>query len=95
VPVRSGNVQPSFEVVHIHGATLLIPEAACMTATEDESNVKLSVEGLRDLISLVETFDAPQDDPDPAGGGLVDAPAGSAPTRRCAARRDPGRGDAS
>ena len=86
-------MQPSFEVVHVHGATLLIPEAACMAASEHESNVKLSVEGLRDLISLVETFDAPGDDPDSAGGSLVDAPVHSAPTRRRGARRDPGRGD--
>lgn len=92
MPIRSGNTQPSFEVVHTHGATLLIPEAVCMAASEGESNVKLSVEALRELISLVETFDAPGDDPDPAGGGLVDAPAGSAPTRRRRARRDPGRG---
>jgi hypothetical protein len=92
VPIRSGNTQPAFEVVHAHGATLLIPEAACMAASEDESNVKLSVEGLRELISLVETFDGRRDDPDPAGGGLVDASAGAAPTRRRGARRDPGRG---
>ena len=88
-------MQPSFEVAHADGATLLIPETACAAAPGDESNVKLSVEGLRDLISLAETFDAPRDDPDRAGGGLGDAPAGSAPAHRRGTGRDPGRGDAS
>jgi hypothetical protein len=92
VPIRSGNVRPSFEVVHVHGATLLVPKAACIAASEGESNVKLSVEALRDLISLVEAFDAPGDDPDPAGGGLVDTPAGAAPKRRRGTCRDSGRG---
>ena len=91
---RSGSVPPSFEVAYRDGATLLIPEAACMSAPEGESNVKLSVEGLREVVSLAEAIDAHADDPDRSRGGLGDALAGPAPTRPRGSGRGSGTGDA-
>ena len=88
---RSGNVPPSFEVAYRDGATLLIPEAACTVTSEDESNLKLSVEGLREMVSLLE---APDEHADRSRGAVGDAAAGPAPAHRGGARRGSGTGDA-
>lgn len=94
VPRRAGNVLPSYEVAYRDGATLLIPEAACTPAPEDELNVKLSVKGLREMVSLLEARDEQVDEPDQAGGGLGNVSAGAAPTRHRRSRRGAGGGSA-
>ena len=86
---RAGNVLPSFEVEHRDGSTLLIPEVATEPSSAGETDVKLSVEGLRELVSLAEVLDEHADRP---GRSLGDAAAGAAPTHRRGRRRGPGGG---
>lgn len=53
---RGGNFCPSYEVEHGNETTLLIPIDATETREPWENPTKLSVEALRDLISLAEQF---------------------------------------
>jgi hypothetical protein len=86
---RAGNVLPSFEVEHRDGSTLLIPEAATEPSSARETDVKLSVEGLRELVSLAEVLD---EYADRLGRAVGHAPTGSSPTHRRERRRGPGGG---
>ena len=89
---RAGNVLPSFEVEHRGGGTLLIPEAACEPPLTGESDVKLSVEGLRELISLAGSLDAHADQ---SRGAVGHASAGAAAAGCGGHRRDLGGGSVS
>jgi hypothetical protein len=53
VPGR-GHPSPSYEVEYLPGTTLRIPVAASERSAGAENLTKLSVEALRDLISLIE-----------------------------------------
>lgn len=88
---RAGNVLPSFEVGHVGGTTLLISQAACKPRPVGESHVKLSVAGLRELVSLAGSLDTHADRP---GRGMGHTPDGPAAADRRGRRRGSG-GDAS
>jgi hypothetical protein len=58
-----GGVGPSYEVEHRSGCTLLVPVAATECREVVENRTKLSVDGLRELISLTEQRDEHADRP--------------------------------
>jgi hypothetical protein len=84
---RGGNHPISYEVEHRDGASLLIPVAATEPQVVMENRMKLSVEALQDLISLVEQLDADRSKR-PVGHAADGA---AAPDRR-RGRRGPGGG---
>src|ERR1700676_5742381 len=51
---RGGNFPPSYEVEYRHGSSLLIPVSATEKCTIETNQTKLSIEALRDIISVVE-----------------------------------------
>lgn len=88
---QPGKGIPVFEVIYRDGVTLLIAEAACLPRSGNESNIKLSVEGLREMVSLVE---APDEHADRPRSSMGDDVAGVATPHRGGTRRNSGRGDA-
>jgi hypothetical protein len=88
---RVGNGSPSFEVEHVGQSTLLIAAAACEPRPAEASCVKLSVEGLRELVSLTESLDAHANQ---SGRPVGHASAGPAPAHCRRGRRSSG-GDVS
>ena len=60
-PPSTVGLSPSYEVKYLHGISLLVPVAATVRPDRLEKRTKLSVEALRDLISLIELLDAHDD----------------------------------
>jgi hypothetical protein len=60
-PPSTVGLSPSYEVKYLHGISLLVPVAATVRPDRLEKQTKLSVEALRDLISLIELLDAHDD----------------------------------
>src|SRR4051794_27799080 len=58
---NTAGLSSSYEVEYLHGINLLIPIAATVQPDRLEMRTKLSVEALRDLISLIELLDAHDD----------------------------------
>src|SRR3954462_1985409 len=52
-PPSTVGLSPSYEVKYLHGISLLVPVAATVRPDRLEKRTKLSVEALRDLISLI------------------------------------------
>jgi hypothetical protein len=74
-PPSTVGLSPSYEVKYLHGISLLVPVAATVRPDRLEKRTKLSVEALRDLISLIELLDAHDDR---AERPLVDTSRGAA-----------------
>ena len=55
---RGGNFPPSYEVEHRNGSSLLIPVAVTEQYGQDANQTKLSIEALRDLVSVVECLES-------------------------------------
>jgi hypothetical protein len=55
---RGGNFPPSYEVEHCNGSSLLIPIAATEWHESENDQTKLSIEGLLDLVSVIDCFDS-------------------------------------
>jgi len=64
-----GGVGPSYEVEHRSGCTLLVPVAATECQQVVETRTKLSVDGVRELVSLTEQRDEHADRPRRSVGG--------------------------
>ena len=64
-----GGVGPSYEVEHRSGCTLLVPVAATECRQVVETRTKLSVDGVRELVSLTEQRDEHADRPRRSVGG--------------------------
>lgn len=86
---RGGNFLSSYEVEHGDESTLLIPVAATEACNPGENLTKLSVEALRDMISVAEQFFG---DGDRSTGRLGDDAADAAAASRRRDRRG-SRGD--
>jgi hypothetical protein len=76
---RGGNFPPSYEVEHRNGSTLLIPVAATERYVPDTNQIKLSIEAVRDLVSVAECLESDEYRPKKA---LDDAVASFAPPNR-------------
>lgn len=66
---RGSGLPPCFEVEHRDGCTLLIPVRVTEPVGTRENRTKLSVEGLRELISLAEQLEEHADRPGTCVGG--------------------------
>lgn len=81
---RGGNFPPSYEVEHRNGSTLLIPVAATEKYVLDANQTKLSIEAIRDLVSVAECLENHEYRPNDA---LDDAVASVAASNRRRRRR--------
>lgn len=80
---RGGNFPPSYEVEYRNGSTLLIPVAATEKYVRDTNRTKLSIEAVRDLVSVAECLENHEYRPKQAVGDAVAGFAASNCRRRC------------
>lgn len=87
---RGGNFTASYEVEHRNGSTLLIPVQATEEYDLSANQIKLSIEALRDILSVAECLDS---DEYRSKRSLGSAVADAAPSgrRRCRCRPGGGR----
>src|ERR1700676_43297 len=80
---RGGNFPPSYEVEYRNGSTLLIPVTATEKYVRDTNQTKLSIEAVRDLVSVAECLENHEYRPKQAVGDAVAGFAASNCRRRC------------
>jgi len=79
---HGGNFPLSYEVEHRSGSTLLIPVAATEKYVQDANQTKLSIEAVRDLITVAECLESHEYRPKQAVGDAVASFAASNHRRR-------------
>jgi hypothetical protein len=62
---RGGHFPSGYEVEHVNGLSLLIPVAATEQCQSSTEQTKLSVEALRDLVSIAEALGSDEYKPKP------------------------------